>query len=646
MDESVVLSLFDVVIAGLPYSGKSTLLQTIFETRSPRRTSGLALYEVMLRRDRWTDESCWVETSKLQAEVHTMFLAFAHFFARQKRFPQLDSKGSKFEIFSDPEVQSCFDETFSCLEQLLAELNSGEQVEKVLLSLLGLSNVYDIGVSKAAYEFLTVVGGGNNMLFVNVLDISKFDSKSILKPLNLQDTSYRGRYNASQASTFGNQDPLHYLIDLVEVAARYRNTNTLFVGTHADLLDSSTREKRTKELMEQIKACGDDFGVEGSTYLPMITVDATNQVECKEINEGLIQLLNRNNSFEVCVSMRYIFLRYVLSCTGKPFMHRDELNMYAKYCGINTDEDVEKFLLLFRSCGSIVYYKDKDKFLNSHIILLPIEFLRELERLYRVQSEPNLTEEVKACTQRGIVCDEVLRTLWKKSEDANFYVSALENLGLLTKLNHTRNGKDIYFIPSMRLQHYTSSPANDSLIIKSDASLIPFSSKQCHFVQHFLKKYKENMKLDENCPFYNCLAFLWKNNVGEAKIMIRFFRCHIEISIVDSNDQLLNALYSMLKTDCVAIMNTLKPILRFDLCIVCPNRHFIPFTACDTDVEALECGSCKRMIGVTDSNWVKAAYRGSRKSASCSEGTMIAHSVNSLCDTVSCSLLKVCFKIQ
>jgi len=55
----------------------------------------------------------------------------------------------------------------------------------------------------------------------------------------------------------------------------------------------------------------------------------------------------------------------------------------ARKCGLESEEELEEFLKLFLSCGSIIY-SPSDQFpkLHEYIILNPVAFIEGLDRLY------------------------------------------------------------------------------------------------------------------------------------------------------------------------------------------------------------------------------------------------------------------------
>ena len=698
MEQTIQLDLLHLVIAGLPGSGKSTLLKSLFNVGA-RSTLGINQYEAILHRNPLREEDeTWMEGSKLQAEVHTILMALAHFFAKQRQLPILEAQAVKIgTVFEDPEVQQYFETTHECLRKMLVGFETKSSIERVLTGSLSLINVFDIGVNKAVYEFMMAVGGRNrNLLLINVLNIFKYNKESLLDPLDLTDREYKGRYTESQASMYSDHSALHHFVHRMEAAAlcldphtavedtasdkhgtksassvhsRSKNTdagthsesassihshskntnagtraesaslsnsysknpNTIIVGTHADkFVTEAECFERRKEVMDLIKAYSDEMCVPDSAYHPfMFSVDATNPEACKSVKRAIIELMDRNkSSFKINLPVRYVFLRYVLYSTKNIIMPREKLVEYAQKCGISESE-ITSFLDIFRDCGSIISSPYHWEFLYKYVILLPIDFLRDLDKLFCVSNNDSVPNEFRTPTKYGIVSKDLVRSLWQGSYSSvqslsDLYVKVLQNVGLLFTLG------DKYFAPSLRLQHDLAPVKSSSLVILTDMSLAPFSMKQCQFVQYLTSQYKKNISLNEDCPYYNSLVFSWKKDSQEADITVRFFHNYIEVSVKPRNaaaSENLSAIYSSLKTDCVAIMNRIcaRKSSKYYFAIVCPysrgnvkSQHFVKFDILDSKVHELKCPHCEggaMISGKEEMEWVRAAYKGSWKAA-------------------------------
>ena len=627
LTQSVRVRLFHIVISGLPESGRSTLLKSMLkmDDLSPiKSASGIDLYEAIINQNLLYNTHTWMQASKLQAEVQLTITALMYFFVKQHQLPRFDTKHLEDEaVFDDPEVQKYFETAYECLRQVVIRFESDKDFENVLTGSLSFINIYDIGVSKTVYEFLMACDGRNkNLLVVSCLNLFKYTQDSLKKPLNLTDDQYHGSQNQLH-------DALHHLVSRIEASSMHNKlTNVVLVGTHADqFMSEKDVKKREREIMEVIKSYASDIGIRLSAFRPeMVTINAKDEKQCEKVKEVLIELLALNkSSFEIDVPVSFIFLRWVLYCTKKMFISREELITYARKSGIDEESKVDDFLEIFRNCGSIVSSPVSSEFLYKYVILLPIEFLHDLDKLYNIHRDESIPPEMRERAKYGILSEDVVRSLWQGSEGtmtlSNFYVSVLINVELMMKL------EDKYFVPSLRLRYDTEIPSaeSSSLIITSNFSLIPYQ-KQRDFVKYFTTHFKETISFTD-CPFYNAVTFKWKSKSEEVDFKVRFSRDHIEL-VLDNfagiPESLAITLCSILKTACVETMNYMckkLPTLRYKLAILCPKSHssslhFVPFDILETAVEKLHCSKCSEDISnFTNLVWVKSAYKGSIRSA-------------------------------
>lgn len=642
MEQKVSLNLFHIVFAGLPFSGKTTLVRSLFGNPAKEGTSAIDLYEAIIHRSKLPDTNIWFEGSKLQSEVHSMIAGFAHFFAKEHKLPDLDLKDID-GVFGDPEVQANFVTTCSALHEIVVNIDDETKVERMLTGSLSLINVFDVGVNRAVHEFLMAVEGKNkNLLLVNVLNLSQSDREAMVKPVNLADPKFhRGNYGENQINLFKHRSALHHFVSCMQGASLSESAsltpNTLIVGTHADEFRSqSERFAREEEVMGLLKHYSTDMGYQPNAYFPdMVSVDATKvdtpksdaaKVDATKsenpVQSALLKLIDDNKEFRVDIPLKYIFLRYVLYCTKKLYMSRKEVIEYAKKCGMEDESEVDKFLEVFRSAASIISSDVTADFLHDFVILLPVQFLRDLDRFYCIQDETSILLELRETAQYGILSQRALEALWQGSDSTNmptwdFYASVLKNVVLLMEL-----GEGKYFCPSLRVQ-YSDVPVRPSSLIISSSSA-SFSGKQLAFVKYLSEHHKGLLRLNEECPNYDCVEFLSTKGTEEGRVTIRFFHNFIEIFVDPSNISPSHAttLYTILKTDCVAILNDFSEA-SYAFSVTCPRSslkptdcHFVPFDILDDSTQSLYCTTCKLDInGVEGIHWVKAAYQGARRSA-------------------------------
>ena len=611
--------MYHIVVDGLPYSGKTTLVKTIFDLKpeqKPDEELDIYLHEAVIHRNKLMGDHDWFEITKFQANIHTITAALVYFFAKENLFPILDLKDMK--QFDDLEIQGYFETTSKYLETLVQDIDNETLVEKMLTGSLSLISVFDVGVNRAVYEFMMAFRGRNkNLLLVNVIGLTQSGKETMTEELDLSDPRYGGKYGEGQVSVYSSRSALLHFVGFTEAASMPSPTGS----AHS----KSECADKEKELTTLLKQYDDKMGHKSNVSAPeVVSVDATKRKDCKQVMDQLVKLADTNEGFSIDLPVKFIFLRYALFSTKKIHMSRKEVIEYARKCGINDESEVDSFFEMFRNCASIISSPDKSEFLHEFVILLPISFLQGLNKLYRIQDEKTIPPELKEPVKYGL-SERLLRALWQGSDEHmltwEFYVNVLKNVLLLTEL-----GEGKYFCPSLRLRHTSGDLRPTSLIISSNTAFTSFSGMQCAFVKYLTSKHK-NIKLNEECSYYNCVGFISKSGDEEGKISIRFFHDFIEVSVHPSNISPSHAdnLCSMLKTDCVAIINEIGG-LQYQFCVICPksefnplNRtcsHFITFDILNTSARNLRCGSCKEEVtDVKGLHWVNAAYQGSRRAA-------------------------------
>ena len=642
MEQSVRLNLFHLVVAGLPFSGKSSLINSLFGVPGSEKMPDHELHEAIIRRNEVTGASDWTESTKLDSNTHTIRTALKHFFIKERLIPKLNPDYTDLKVFDDVEVQSYFEATYQNLCQLH---DTSSQFDNGSLTLM---NIFDFGVNKAMMEFMMAVFGHNRkMLLLDVMNMKEYSTREkLLEPFHLQDRQYQEKYTEDhEISIYEGRSAMQHLLLPMKAAILSSSQgesvpqsqapgNILLIGTHADELEKPNECKSS--VLEAIDLYCHEieyqsiFNILGNNI--MIAVNATDMNDCEKVKKALLKLIDANKSFNIDVPVKFIFLRYVLNCTKKVFMSRKKVVEFAHKCGINEDKEIDRFFKIFSDCASIISSDQPEDFLYRYVILLPANFLHDLNKLYCVKKNKSLLPEDKNAARYGIVDKAVVRSLWEDPDDHSmpiyeFYVGALMTVGLLMELP---SGK--YFIPSLRSIHNGSDADHPirqvSLIIRCgiDVTLTPFSSKQCYFVKHLLEKSKD-FNLVEECEYYNIIEFLWKS---KARISIRFFHDFIEV-YVDQRDILpSNAalLHSILKTDCVTILNEID--IHYQFCFVCPNSdlkpmdsHAVPFHILNYSSEEFECKKCKtnectekfQSNEVKGIHWVRAAYQGPQRAA-------------------------------
>lgn len=646
MTQSVPLTMFHLLVNGLPYSGKTTLCKNMGLVSGLQASSASPLlgvdhhYEAVLKPAVLGDhEHQWMELSRLQGDITATSLM--HFLVGQHQLPKFDSVSREDlqVVFDDPEVQGYFEIACGSLRQLSTQFADDNDVEKLLTGPYSLVSVSDVNMSKEIHEIVDTIGGRHsNRLLLDVLDLSRCSTDALLKPLDLKDSYYDRRYGSIDV---GSQSALHHFVSSLKEASFEETSanNCVIVGTHADKFSSDNElSTRKTEVLNLVKSYSSDIGVSSTAVRPpMIAVDARDGEQCKAVTSAVVDLINTHKkSFEVDVPLRFIFFRWFLCSTKLMFISRSSLVQRARKCCIHDERELDQFLELFRRCGSILSSPFQADFLYHYVVLQPVEFLRGLSRLYCVEKDASIPQEILQDIRQGLLPDHLLKSLWQGSTEdlmslSDFYISVLQTAGLSCKC-----GEDQYYIPSLISKCDSFIPKFDStsLIVVSDGLDIPYR-KQCEFVKYFSshEQLKELLEFRKS-SYYNTTLFSWKSKSdSNPAVTVRFSRGFIEVGIGKIFNGMLGIVYSVVKTAVVDILRKIGSNMksfRFKLNIVCPGSqpklHFIPFDMLDTSVDAVQCPTCAERLNPMNKMhaqkllWIQAAYTGSPLSAIHTDG--------------------------
>ena len=632
-------------VAGLPFSGKSTLLRNILELKSTEKyaRSGLgedynelSVHEAVMMKDKINDDCRWIKSTKDDAEVLAIGAALAQVCARSHQFPSFMSDTTEAmpsemgHLFGDTEIDSHFREAFHSLRSLWSDLEMRGDLQTLTTASLTFMNCWDVGVNKAVFEVLAVLAPMcRNLLLLNVLNLER-DTKHLFEPPNLGEESlYRGRYTArgDDQMVMKLQTSLYYYLRNITAVsgAHDRPLNlALLVGTFADtLIESEVKENKT-QVLKGVKTRADEMGIAEATCPGMITVNARDEKDVLKIRAALERMIEENGRFEEEVPLAWIFLRCALYRMKKLFMLKTKLLEIAKKCGLKEAEELEKWLELFQNCGSIIYLA-RGRFLTPHeyVVLDPVTFIIGLDKLYYLDQQRDLKEFLGHIqkTKQGFLSRSLANHLW--SEDSECYLEILHCLGIITPVDGLLDEVDFdshgnYFMPTLRPRFFPSqlTPESESLIVLF-SSEVPYH-KQTEFITHLKREFKKQVVFIPE-DYYNDLHFKWTDHETDVSthFHVSFMGEHAEISVVTPPEGVQNPfslpnLCSLLKTACIHVFSSITDEHR--LAIVCPHSkerpHFLRFHALLNTPEQI-CGECKEHVVITEgqrSFWVQSTY--------------------------------------
>ena len=290
-----------------------------------------------------------------------------------------------------------------------------------------------------------------------------------------------------------------------------------------------------------------------------------------------------------------------------------ELVSIAIKCGLKSGKEVEEFLKLFLTCGSILYSPTEDcPVLHDCVILQPVAFIQGFDRLYYVEYDKqipaDLADHVKK-TRNGYVTEQLVKHTWPKEHQ--LYLQVLRGFGFLVEVSdiqdlHCPLGvSKCYFMPSLRPLYYSKLPSPDSeslLVVTSNLDIIIPYSLQSQFVIYMMKTCKGDIKFLPT-EHFNTLHFCWSkppeaspSKVASADICIRFLGDIVEVEVkMDLQDDRLGTICSIMKTACIDIFERQVKEMKYKLGFVCPKSeatqlHYLHFSVGSQHLFCSRCG--------------------------------------------------------
>ena len=647
MTQSVHLTLFHMVVNGLPLSGKTTLCKNIGLASAGLQTSqcpfGLDFFEAFLKRAFLGNRGHqWMPSSGLWGDATTT--ALLHFLMGQHQLPKFPSTQQvEQRVFDDLEVQSYFESAYSSLRQLSAQCTSENNLGKFLTGSYSMVNVLDVSMGKGCQEILSIIGGQDtNQILLELIDVSKYDVDKLMEPLDLEESFYD--HKCSKVDALPPQSALHKFVSGLEHASfkNPSNTNCIIVGTHVDQLNSETElYARKSAILNLIKSYASDISLAFAVVKPsIVTVDTRDLMHCQAVTSAIVRLIDfHKKTFRMNVPLRFMFFLKLLHNTKLMFISRSSLIQRARKCCIHDDKEIDEFINIFSRSGSILSSPFQSNVLYHHIVLRPVECLRGVCLLYHMEEDANLPQELLQDIQYGIISKRLMKSIWQGSTGghmtlSDFYISLLQNCGLSSKC-----GSDRYYIPSLISKVDTFIPKQDSSsLIVTYGSYIPYR-KLCEFVKYFCSNEKLQTYFELGRSSYcNTIVFSWRSQLdNNAAVTVRFSHSFIEVAVGHVIDGIaMGTIYSIVKTAVVDIMCQISASIksfRFNLNIVCPGTksepklHFIPFNILKCSVNLIQCPTCAEKLDILNEAhkqrllWLQAAFTGSPLSAVGTEST-------------------------
>ena len=579
-----------VAVAGLPGSGKSTLVDKL----TPYRRSGREIEfstadmpELRLREVGYCSTTrqeslapIWGQYTWDDIYMYTLARALL---AKRNAMPQLKEwahvESFPKQLLENRGLLDHFRNLYDKMQKGLANVGIDKESD-FRFHLMSepsyvLLNMWDIGVSKSLNESLPLIARlMNPFVLLNILDLCRDGLKNLRQ--SPENTKAHKDQHVMQSRSRG-----HYLC---RVCGLCKNEGqSIFIATHSDKVERDV--ERVARLTEAgIRAKTGDVGVKGLREL--LAVNLNDEKDCDCIKKSIVELMESTDAFNEELPLTWIFLHSAIlqykSEKSDFRMSRNDFEALSSHCGIRSTEDVEKCLKFFTRIGSIMYSRE---FFGDEIIYRPRNFFKKLDKLYRLVEAAD--EHRKESISVGILCKKVAEDIW--GEDWEFFWHLMQKAGVAT---HTKvpprpdNPQSHYdhnmhcpfpecrevkllFVSTLRIERLPRKEniGYDSLFITFNTEYIP-ADIQTLFVRYLKKKIpKLELTLTK---FYNCTEFKLPEG-GHFKVIVHGDVVELAVTGYDNpnNDRKFK---SIIKSTCIAILETVLvyfPGFQYQLGLLC-----------------------------------------------------------------------------
>ena len=534
------------------------------------------------------------------------------------KFPHSQTQSKNLNIFGHQELDKCFTNLF---RKFPVEMMNMEETRSMLTTGdVSFVTAWDIGMNKAVFDIMVMIAPEcENAILLDFFNVNR-DADTIDEIPNLGDEQYEGRYRVRNDAKelLRLRSKLEYLYYPMFVL---ENQSCVLVGTHRDVSEGEVREKSTRVL----RRVETQFHTQEHTHLSLpqlVTVGHDSREDIRTLRHRLEETISTNPvQFQVQLPVKWGFLRTFLAHTKRLYIPLPQLKALAKPLHI-TNSEVMEFVKLFSKTGSLIHVKGLcPECADEFVIVRPAEFLKEVEKLYYIQENPDVSQDLKERAKFGYISRKLADALWIQSpsdslQRSGFFIHALRRMGILIALNHRdKKSEEEYFMPRIRPRACNERPVQGSLFL-SHGTVFPLPL-QSQFLIHFHNVLHTEFEFDP----MDCLNTLhFRARDGGHDLTLRFMNSYVEVHGTGfSGEQ-----HSTIKTACIEVMVAIqrqrpKLKLKYSLGILCPNweldgrkPHFAEFHPLEEGREEVFCAQCVGMVGVDRGSreWMEASYTG------------------------------------
>ena len=596
-EKGVTMTIFLVIIHGLPHSGKSDVFQKFLEkipnahVKKPQH--GLSFYELAAVENAESGRlhipslMYCVTTSEDCYDVYAMKSAMKQV-ATGKKIKYMGGREIENSVvFSNKDLNYHFHKLFLKLKQK-ADSTWGSQG-------IAIFNIWDIGNRMTVHHFLPALHGLlHNSYSWLFFDLER-DSKALHKPPEASPKP-EALHTSADKNLMKYRPRLHYLMRHAKFNLPAEKKKCLLFATH----DGQLLEKERKELVESIKPdlenAATQIGVKEVIDFDVISIKPDDDETCvRLIAKKLDELVYEALKSTFTMPFSFIFLRsFYYRNDDIVYIKRKEMQKVADELEISK-EKLNEFCKLFTSLGSIIDVSLIDP-TSEYVILKPNLFIDKLDKIFH-------TKDNMMLANKGILTITAARDLFGSMDVAHVYTDILVSLKLAAKLSYENveidfpldSKSNVFYLPEIR----TTPPVADITELRHSALQllrgwnVPPDQLQTAFVTTFLSK---------NPHAKVCICDDTPTNVtkieaieSSSQIKVKFDAVYFEYTLAFCAETSSKEVFSHIIESCHEVMEEHKDV-QYNFSILCSKnpsstnaeyepkrkRHFLPYnTLCD-----------------------------------------------------------------
>ena len=485
--DSVPVVLCQATLSGFASKGRSQIFMSLFKTainvqyehshvlieeiNLKIKSQGLSCFHFDILGSYPFDDPMWLCGTKRSSTTLSLMSSIVRLCATRKvKIEDVAFDGCvSNEVISDDFAHKHVKWLYKEVLRNLRELKSQPAKMSYLQSGICILNIFNVGYSKAAYEFLPFLTQHCTKLLQLVFLNIDHDLYHLQHPLKLEDMEH-------------DNIPVNHL-----VRSRIKHLCHYALAGHQKsrqcpvIIGLTERQSHNFSTeIQDLRKLQKDMNIEDITS-PLLFSPGLEDVIRKQLEQETIKDMKVFDS----IPLRWVFLRSAIQVQNPlPMLMKkpDIINLVASVVVMDNNE-IEMFLKTFTSFGSLFYASDIPSL--KEIVITDIErFVMCLDKVYNHQDDTS--------SDYGLITEDTISSLI--NEDFKLFMAVVTSFQLAVPIMKGKvhgqeeddDSKQKYYIPSMRRSPVVDGPLKDSLYICLDPKYIP-GNLQVSLTRSFLK---------------------------------------------------------------------------------------------------------------------------------------------------------------